>query len=369
MIKRIAILHNYLDNIGGAEIVALTLAKELNADIYTTNIDKENIEKMGFSLNNIYSIGKVPNNAPFKHQMTYNLFKRLSLKKKYDFYIIDGDWAMVSAKKHKPNLWYCYSPIREIWDMYYSTRKKVPHLLKPIFDLWVKHHRKNNYENIQHVNNIIAISKNVKKRIKKYLNRDSIIIYPPTQTNGYHYGKSGDFWLSITRLISHKRADIQVNAFKLLPKENLILVGSYEQSRHFKEYANYIKKIKPSNVKLISWADDKTIKKLYSECKGFITTARDEDFGMTPVEAMASGKMVIAPNEGGYKETIINKKTGSLINDITSQKLANTIKIINAELKKDPNKYKVACQKQAKNFDTKIFIKKIKKFINKYEKT
>ena len=76
-------------------------------------------------------------------------------------------------------------------------------------------------------------------------------------------------------------------------------------------------------------------------------------------EAMASGKPVIAPNEGGYKETIINNKTGKLINGINPDKLVEAIKEIN----KNPSKYKKACQKQAKKFDTKVFIKKIKDLI------
>ncbi|MCK4919383.1 MAG: glycosyltransferase, partial [Candidatus Pacebacteria bacterium] len=123
---------------------------------------------------------------------------------------------------------------------------------------------------------------------------------------------------------------------------------------------NYLEKIKPKNVNIINWISDKELKKLYSECKGLITTAKDEDFGMTPVEAMASGKPVIAANEGGYKETIINNKTGALIDNITVEKLTNTIKKINEELKLNPNKYKKDCQKRAKEFDTDNFIKNIK---------
>jgi glycosyltransferase involved in cell wall biosynthesis len=150
-----------------------------------------------------------------------------------------------------------------------------------------------------------------------------------------------------------------MKAFRELPNERLILVGSYEQSRHFKRYANYIKKIKPDNVEIVSWIDFNTLTKLYANCKGFITTAMDEDFGLTPIEAMASGKPVIAPNEGGYKETIIDGMTGKLIDNITVKKLTEAIKKIGV----NPESYKDACQKQAKKFDTKVFIQKINKII------
>ena len=91
--KKIAIFHNFMDNIGGAEIVGLTLARELKADFYTTNIDEEKIRKMGFSDIELKSIGKVPINAPFRQQAALRKFRKLNLENKYDFYIIDGDYS------------------------------------------------------------------------------------------------------------------------------------------------------------------------------------------------------------------------------------------------------------------------------------
>lgn len=362
--KRIAIFHNYMDNIGGAEIVDLILARELNADIYTTNIDREKIEKMGFSTKNIFSIGKIPINAPQRQEFAYWKFRKLDVKKRfkkhYDFYIIAGDWAMSGARHNKPNLWYVYSPIREIYDLYEYTRKNiVPIPSKIIFDIWVKFRRILNKYDINHINKIIATSRNVQDRIKLYLKRNSKIIYPPIDSNKYYNKRHKNFWLSVNRLIHHKRIDMQLNAFSKLPNEKLIIVGSYEQSSHFKKYANYIKSIKPKNVEIKSWISEKELLELYANCKGFITTSKDEDFGLTPIEAMASGKPVIAPNEGGYKETITNK-TGILIDKIDSDKIIRAIHQIN----KNPNKYKKACIKQAKKFDIEKFIEKIKKEID-----
>lgn len=358
---KIAIFHNFLDNIGGAELVDLILARELNADIYTTNIDKEKIEKMGFKTDNIFSIGRIPINAPLKQEMAYWKFRKLNLGNKYDFYIIAGDWAMSGAVHNKPNLWYVYSPIREIWDLYKYTRNNmVSWYARPIFDVWVLLRRAVNNWDIKKVDKIISTSTNVQQRVKKYLKTESEIIYPPIETSKYYYQKNGDYWLSVNRLITHKRVDIQMKAFSKIQNEKLIIVGSYEQSRHFKAYASYIEKIKPNNVEILNWVDNKKLLELYANCKGFITTAKDEDFGLTPLEAMASGKPVIASNEGGYKETIINGTTGKLIDDINSDKLILAIK----EIGKNPEKYKKACEQQAKKFDTKIFIEKIKKAIN-----
>jgi glycosyltransferase involved in cell wall biosynthesis len=358
--KKIAIFHNFMDNIGGAEIVCLTLARELGADIYTTNINKDRIEKLGFSDIKLKSIGRVPLNAPFRHQFALWRFRKLNLKNRYDFYIIGGDWAVSGAVNNKPNLWYVHSPIREIWDLYeYVRQNLVPWFARSFFDLWVKYNRYLNKKYIMHVDKLVCNSKNTQGRIKKYLNKDAVLINPPIETSKFYYKKTGDYWLSVSRLITHKRIDMQIKAFSKLPNERLIIVGSYEKSRHFQTYANYMKKIKPENVEILSWIDRNKLIELYANCKGLITTAKDEDFGMTPVEAMASGKPVIAANEGGYKETVINGVTGKLIDDIDVDKLVEAVK----EIGKNPQDYKDACLKQAEKFDTKIFIGKIKEEI------
>jgi glycosyltransferase involved in cell wall biosynthesis len=358
---RIAIFHNFMDNIGGAEIVCLTLARELNADLYTTNIDEDKIRKMGFEdvLPRINSIGKVPREAPFRQQVTFMKFRKLNLSGKYDFFIIGGDWAISAAVNNKPNLEYFHSPLNEIWEFRNYIRKSLKPWIKPIYQIWTNYVRILYKKYFKHVQKRVCNSHNTLNRIKKYLNSDARIIFPPVDTNKYYFEKSKDFWLSVNRLTAHKRIDIQLKAFKKLPEQKLIIIGSYENSRSFLQEKRYLEKILPPNVEIISWADDKKLKELYSTCKGFITTAKDEDFGMTAIEAMASGKPVIAPNEGGYKESIINGKTGILINNINEGNLVNEIKNLDRELKKNPNKYKDNCIKQAKKFDVANFIRQI----------
>lgn len=365
---KIAIFHNYLDNIGGAEMVSLILAKELGADIYTTNIDKEKIKKMGFEdiLPRIFSIGSVPINAPLRQQIAFLRFRFLKLKNKtkYDYFIICGDWAMSGAVNNKPNLWYVHSPIREIWDLYKYTRQNtVPWFLRLIFDLWVFLNRSFNKKYIKSAEKIVCNSQNTKNRIKEYLKRDAQVIYPPIETSKFHYidaqTNQDSYWLSINRLIDHKRIDLQLKSFSMLPDEKLIIVGSYEKSNHFQKYANYCKKIKPDNVEIKSWVSEEEKIDLLSNCKGFITTSKNEDFGMNVVEAMASGKPVIAPAEGGYLETVINGVTGVLIDDIDEFKLVAAIKSLSPDIKRS----KDDCIKQAKRFDETIFIDNIVKQI------
>ena len=366
---KIAIFHNYLDNIGGAEMVTFTLARHLNADVYTTNIDEDKIRKMGFDdvLPRIKSIGKVPIKAPFRHQYSFLKFRFLDLKNKYDFYIISGDWAMSGAVKNKPNLWYVHSPLNELWQWKnYIKNVILTKWQRPVFDVWVFINRILTKKYSKHVNIWVCNSKNSQGRIKKFYQKDAEIINPPIDTTKYKNNGDGGYWLSVNRLTAPKRVEMQIEAFSKMPNKKLVIVGSYEKgAKQFEEYAERTKNILNNpNVKIIHWASDEELKDLYSKCTGFITTSMDEDFGMTVLEAMAGGKPVIAPNEGGYKESVINEKNGILVDDIDSEKLMEAIKEIERKLETNPDLYKETCRNRAKEFDVEVFINKIKKEIN-----
>ncbi len=354
---KIAIFHNFLDNIGGAEKLVLTLARELKADVYATNIDKKMIRKMGFETDNIFSIGTVPVNAPQRQQVTAWRFRMLNLGSKYDHYIIAGDWAFTAAFNHTPNMWYIHSPARELWDLYEFTRQNgVPWYARWFFDLWVYYNRYLSKQAVSHVNIFACNSLTTKKRIQKYLQVSATVIHPPVDAKKITYKKNGKYWLSVNRLVSHKRIEIQLEAFANMPDKKLIMVGSYEQSQHFLKYQKRIQSIMPNNVELRSWVTEKELRQLYATCRGFITTSMEEDFGMTAIEAMAAGKPVIAPNEGGYRESVIDGETGILINCITSKNLVSAIKRID----KNPEKYRTACERRAQDFDVKKFTQSVK---------
>jgi len=355
---KIAIFHNYLDNIGGAERLTLTLARELNADVYTTNIDRKKLSKMGFSDIRIKSVGKVPVNAPFRQQLA--LFRFLFFKAKgYDFHIITGDWAVSAAVRNKPNLWYVHAPTREIWDLYEFTKNEiVPRRLRVIFVLWVHANRMLSRIFVRHAERIVCNSGNTKKRVIKYLKRSAEVVHPPVDVARYSEGKNHGYWLSVNRLVKHKRIEMQLETMKILPGERLVIVGSYEQARHFIEYKNYLETIKPENVRFMHFVTESRLRSLYSHCKGFITTSMDEDFGLTAVEAMAAGKPVIAPDEGGFRESVINGETGVLIRDINPRKLADAIKNI-----EHSGISARKCRKRAEMFSVQRFMKSIRRLV------
>lgn len=357
---RIAVFHSFLDNIGGAEMVALTLSRELKADLYTTNIDRLKVKKMGFEDVAVKSIGRVPIHSPFRQQLTLAKFRSIDLANDYDFFIIAGDWAVSAAVNNRPNLWYVHSMMKEIWDLAPITKKNnVPWLLKPAFDFWAGFNRGLVAKYVKSVDKVVVNSAVTKKRVSYFIGRDATIIYPPVAVEKYHHSPSENFWLSVNRLIDHKKVEIQLEAFSKLPNERLIIVGSYERANHFTRYVKRLKKLKPKNVEFLSWVDQAELIDLYAKCKGFITTSDNEDFGLTAVEAMASGKPVIAPNQGGYCESVVGGKCGILIDNISSDSLAAAIKQVNGKI----SSYQSECLNQAKKFDVGSFSLQIKREI------
>jgi glycosyltransferase involved in cell wall biosynthesis len=101
-------------------------------------------------------------------------------------------------------------------------------------------------------------------------------------------------------------------------------------------------------------ADDELVE-LYARCRGFVTTARDEDFGMTAVEAMAAGKPVVAPAEGGYLESVVDNDTGALVPDVDAEKIARAVAEVSARLAADPLAYRDAAQARAGQFGANRF--------------
>ena len=364
---KIAILHSYMDNIGGSEIVALTLARELNADIYTTNIHKDRIIEMGFKdvVDRIHSIGKVPIQAPFRHQMALLRFRMLNLRHMYSFFIISGDWAMSGGVHNYPNIWYVHSPLHEIWAFVDKIKQIIPKWQHGIYTLWLHINRLLTVSYSKHIQGWVCNSTNTQERIKKYYGSNADVIHPPTYTSEYSPKSPKDYWLSVNRLNANKRVEIQLQAFSELPHEKLIIVGSYEKgAKQFVTYKAYLESIKPSNVEFLHWVKKEDLIKLYSECKGHIITSEREDFGMTAIEAMASGKYVIAPHEGGYKETIQDGITGRLIKHVNKDTLKTAVIESDTLLQSNSHDFEKSCMEQALRYDTRVFTEKIKEKIN-----
>jgi len=358
---KIAIFHDYIQAIGGAEKTVLTLARELGADIITTDFDINAVKKLGYEDIKIISLGSTIKIAPLKQISACLKFASCDFSSKYDVFIFSNNWAHFAARKHKPNLLYCQStPVRVFYDLYDIYLRQQPFYTSILFKTWVALHKKLYERFMGHICVIIANSKSVQKKVKKYLNRSSKVIYPPVNVHNFRFERYGDFWLSVNRLYPEKRVELQIEAFRQLPDEHLWIVGGFADADNSSTYAKKLKENLPQNVKLLGSVTEQELIRLYAQCKAFIITSIDEPFGMAPVEAMASGKAVVGMREGGCLETIVDGSTGLLV----KPEVPEIVKAINI-ISREPSKYKEKCMEQARKFSVDIFLNDMKKEIDK----
>ena len=363
---RIVIFHDFFGTIGGGEKLVVELAKALKADIYTTEKDAKNIKLMGVKDVNIKLLGRCIPFPVLKQISASMLFSKANLtnanknnanKKKYDFYILSGNWALFAAKKHKPNLLYCHTPVRMFYQAYPDFYKVAPWWAKPFFALWVRIHRLFLEKTLSHIQSIVANSEYCKARVKKYYHKDAVVINPPIKQ--YKFRKYGDYWLSVNRIYPHKRIELQLEAFRKLPSEKLVVVGGTTKGDHSNYYRHAMLREKPDNVSFLGEVSEEKLSRLYGECKGFLTTSQKEDFGMNILEAMSAGKPVVAVNEGGFRETMIHGKTGFLVNADAGE-VMKAVKSIN----KNPSRFRKACEERAAKYSVKRFIEKMREEIH-----
>jgi len=242
---------------------------------------------------------------------------------------------------------YCYSPIRWISDQEDIYRESLDGFSAMFFDYIHPKIKKWEFEKSKQVDQFLAISKFVSKRIKKYLKRDSKIVYPPVDTDFFQPAKSKkkDEYLLVSRFVPYKRINTAIDAF-VKNKKNITIVGSGK--------IDYPNVQKYSNIKFLSDLSDGELRDLYRASKALIFTSV-EDFGLVPVEAMACGTPVIALGEGGALETVKNGQSGIFYKSDTAHALNEAVDKLE-DLKISPD----TCRDQALKFSTDKFIENIK---------
>ncbi|WP_175265839.1 glycosyltransferase [Methanothrix thermoacetophila] len=356
---RVAIFLDYIGAIGGGERVALMLGRALGADIITTDLNPELVDRLGYGDVTIKRLGDTIKLPPLKQISASLLFGMCDVSDGYDFFIFSGNWSHYAARKHHPNMWYCYTPVRAFYDLRESMISRQPgYFRRLVTSSWIRCHSWFDQRSVRNLDRIVAISETVRQRIEKYHKRSADVIYPPVDTGRFRFRTYGDFWLSVNRIYPEKRIDLQFDVFRKLPDERLVVVGGYAKGDHAESYYRRLVKKIPDNVKMLGTVSEDELVDLYARCKGLVCTAMDEDFGLTPVEAMASGKPVVAVREGGYVETVVDGVTGELVAADRDELIA-AIKNISS----NPERYRDACLARAREFDMGVFLEKFRSAI------
>jgi glycosyltransferase involved in cell wall biosynthesis len=355
---RIALVHDYLVQYGGAERVLECFCELFPyAPIYTIVYDKEAMHGK-FKDKNIHtSFLQKYKLARTRHRLFPSLMP-IAIEQfdfsKYDIVLSDSSSYAKGIITSPKTLHICYmhTPMRYAWDdcQKYTQDFSFPKFVKKLVPFVMNYIRIWDKVSADRVDKFIANSNFVAKRIKKYYHKDSIVINPPVAVNDFHISeKRENYFLMVGRLIAYKRHDIAIEAFNKLGLP-LKIIGRGPEMKHLQKLA------KP-NVEFLGRVSDDELTRYYSECQAFIFP-QEEDFGIVAIEAMASGRPIIAYRGGDIPEHMEEEKMGIFFEEQTPEAIAAAIQKF-----KDEDFNSQYIRGKALKFDREIFKGRIKDYI------
>jgi len=386
---KVALVHDYISEYGGAERVVETLHEIWpDAPLYTAFVDWKRLGTHADRFRNwniktswvqhFWIIKKFISPLRFLAPLIWQSFDLSG----YDVVLTSSGWFIprgvkagtrpfkgVTFKGYPMQICYIHHPPRNLYG--YATgsnlQKYWPVRLYSIFvNFFLRNY---DFKTAQKVDYFIANSKETARRVEKFYRRESTVIYPPISQNpkseirnpkqiqNSKIKKSKTYYLSVGRLSWAKRVDLIIQACNELKLPlKIVGVGKEEEA---------LKKIASPTVEFLGSVSDAELAELYANAKALIFCALDEDFGMVPPEAMVYGTPVIGLSQGGVKETVIDQKTGVLFHEPTVDALTKAI--LTFEHISKGKDWTTECMKQAEKFSKGTFKKKIKAFVE--EKT
>jgi glycosyltransferase involved in cell wall biosynthesis len=324
---KVAIVHDWLVNYGGAESVVESILKIYpGADIYTLVYDKKKMAGH-FQGSRIYtsSLQKMPYAAKLYTKLLYFMPKAFEAFDftGYDLVVCSSSSCAkgVITPPSVPQIAYIHTPMRYAWDLFFDYRRRSGILTRFFMNRWMPSIRQWDYISSQRIDTIIANSNYIARRIKKFWNRDASVIYPAVHLEKFSpSGKaSGDYYVAFSRLVSYKRIDIAVKACMKLGRKLIVIGGGSEEKN--------LKKIAAGNhdITFTGRIDDAALCTWLQNCRALIFCA-EEDFGIIPLEAQSCGRPVIAYGKGGACETVIDGQTGVFFDSQTPESVIHAIK-------------------------------------------
>ena len=354
---RAAIIHYWLLNMRGGEKVVEALMRMLpDADIFTLFYDPERVSA---------AIRARRVTASFLNPLRRHYRSLLPLMpmalesfdlRGYDLIVSSesGPAKGVLAPSTARHVCYCHTPMRYLWDLYPAYRNEFTAsawkraLMAPVANylrLW-------DYSTAARVDEFVANSANVARRIWKTYRREARVIYPPVEVETFYWKEPEDYYLIVSELVAYKRVDYAVEAFAKSGRR-LRVVGDGP------EYGS-LKRMAKGNVEFCGRVSDEELRDLYARARAFLMPG-EEDFGMTPVEALASGKAVIALGRGGVLESVpVSDPVGGVLYDAPEQ-LAPAIEEFE---RVEPHVSPASLRKWAERFCEKHFVEQMRSVLS-----
>src|SRR5271170_2713639 len=297
---RTAIVHYWLLNTRGGEKVVETLCRLLpDADVFTLFYDPERVPQ---------TIREHRVRASFlqplrKHYRSLLPLMPMALEcfdmRGYDLVISSesGPAKGVIVSSGTRHVCYCHTPMRYLWDLYPAYRNEWTRagwrraLMTPLANylrVW-------DFASAARVDEFVANSENVRRRVWKTYRREAEVVHPPVDVSGFRCERAEDYYLVVSELVPYKRVDLAVRVFSRNGRRLKIVGDGPESSR--------LRKMARKNVEFCGRVSDSELRTLYARCRAFVM-AGEEDFGITAVEAIASGKAVIGLGRGGVLEIV-----------------------------------------------------------------
>jgi glycosyltransferase involved in cell wall biosynthesis len=356
---KLALVHDWLNQRGGAEDVLETLVDEYpNSSVYTSIYapDLMPVAYREWDIRTLW-LDRMPG-IHNHHQPYLPLYPvawgGLDLSD-YDV-ILSNKSGFCHGVRHDEktlHICYCLAPTRYVWslDSYIAREglgKPAQSVLRPL----VATLRRWDFAAAQRVDHFLAISAEIQQRIKTFYQRDSTIIYPPVDTSRFQPStKVEDYFLVVSRLIPYKRIDLAVQAATRLGVP-LRVGGKGRDLDRLREMAG-------PTVDFLGYVPDDQLPDLMARCKALLFPGL-EDFGITPVQAQAAGRPVIAYAGGGALDTVIPNKTGMLFEGMTVESLMAAMQNF------DASAYDLATLRtQAERFDTQVFKRQIVEYVER----
>ncbi len=357
-IMRVALVHDYLNQYGGAERVLEAFCEIWpDAPIFTLIYNKR---RTGYAFESrrirTSFLQKIP--LVKSHHRPFLMLMPLAIESfdlsKYDLVISDSaSFAKgVITKPKTLHICYCHTPTRYAWDDSHRYIKEFgyPSLVKKVIPLFMNYLRVWDSAAAERPDKFIANSQFVASRIKKYYHQEAAVIYPPVKSEIFrNWPRPEDFFLIVARCLPYKRIDIAIKAFNQLGLPLKIVGDGPELPR--------LKKLAGPNIEFLGLVPHDKLPALYARCQAFIFP-QEEDFGIVALEAMASGRPVIAYRSGGVLEIVKEGVSGIFFEEQSADSLIFALKKFKPE---DFDSQKI--RGEAIKFDKEVFKEKIRNFV------
>ncbi len=356
---KVALVHDYLNQMGGAERVVIALHEIFpDAPIYTSIYDPERVDPV-FRQMDIRTtfMQKLP--LVTKHHQPYLPFYPFAMEsldlRGYDL-VLSSSSAFgkgVITRPETMHICYCHTPMRWCWNYReYVEREQLGGLARRVLPFLITGLRIWDQTSAMRVDHFIANSPVVAERIAKYYRREAVVIPPPVEAQRFPFDPATqpeDYFLIVSRLIPYKRIDLAIEACNLLQLPLVIIGSGRDEAR--------LRKLAGPTIRFTGRLSDEEVLHYYTHCRAFLFPG-EEDFGITPLEAQAAGRPVIAYGAGGALASVVEGVTGLFFREQTAESLAAALAAFD-ERQFDPQ----AIRNHALEFDLPRFHRRILQFI------